>query len=71
MIISSSYAGCNAGCCLLAAAGESVQAVVPVCHCELIDAEKAECQTCGKGYNQEVLQGRAPRFATRFLVASV
>ena len=41
-------------------------ALVPVCYCELWQAEgKAECSVCKKGFNQEVSAGRAPRFATR------
>ncbi|CAE7563228.1 unnamed protein product [Symbiodinium sp. CCMP2592] len=41
------------------------EALVPVCHCLLHDAEKAECEKCKKGYNQEVARGCVPKFATR------
>lgn len=31
----------------------------PVCYC---NEEKAQCETCGKGYAQELAAGRTPKF---------
>ena len=39
-----------------------LEAMVPVCHC---NAQRAECDECGRGYNQEVNSGRPPRFLSR------
>ena len=55
-------------CASYAGDGGATSALVPVCHCELFEAENAECPKCGKGFNQEIFQGRPPRFASRYSV---
>jgi len=38
---------------------DKAQSMQPVCHCGL---DRAACGACGKGYAQEIAQGRKPKF---------
>ncbi|CAE7226220.1 unnamed protein product [Symbiodinium sp. CCMP2592] len=37
---------------------DPMDAMIPVCHCHLSNAEHATCNECGKGFHQEVAQGK-------------